>query len=147
MKKRVVWVTSVTLLILAVLAYITLKPGGILSSTELGHLVSLLGDFNSIELITKDDLKIDNVKIYWECQKNKRVLLRDGKKNLNRIIPCYGGNLFTVYYDDIKKVGIWHVKYNNWHYHKYIFILYKENGKIRVNLNITGPDEHIEYVN
>jgi hypothetical protein len=122
--------------------YLLFEPGGLLSSTELGHLISLFINLNSIKVQTEDNLEKDKVKIYWDAYQHTNILIFEKGKKVNRIQPCYGGNLFTVYYNN-KIKEILQSKKNNWHYHKYIFTIYGDKNDVKAKLKIIGPDNHI----
>lgn len=142
MKKRVALYIAIVFLIIMLAMYFLFKPGGLLSSTELGHFISLFINLNSIKVQTENDLERDKVKIYWDAYQHSNILIFGKGEKVNQIPPCYGGNLFTVYYSNNKVKEILQPKENNWHYHKYIFTIFRDKNEVKVKLKIIGPDNH-----
>jgi hypothetical protein len=57
LKRRLVAGIPIVAIALAVLFYLSFRPGGYLAATELAHAVSLLADLNTIEIVTEGDIK------------------------------------------------------------------------------------------
>lgn len=143
-RKKMNLFLCIFLSVLIIMFYFFFRPGGLLASTEFGHLVSLIINLNSIE-IEAIDLEKSKVQVYWDTYKNKSVLLINKGEIINNVKSCYGGNLFTIVYDGVKIAEKMQMKFNNWHYHKYIFNLYRINDQIKVEFKIIGTDNHIGY--
>lgn len=147
MKKKILKITALFVLVLLTFFYFAFKPGGILSATELGHLVSLIFRMNVIEIKVDNDLSREKINIFWRCfSKASKPLIKKGKK-VGNLEPCYGGNVFSVYYDNKHIAEISHGKFNNWHYHKYRFRFFKSNDGVKVDLNVIGPDAKVDVFN
>ena len=97
---------------------------------------------NSVEIQVSDQLEKNKVDVLWMDEfKNFKKIVRNGKET-GVIYKEYGRNKFAVTYEQ-DTAGIFeYFKLNNWHGHKHIIRLIKNDSseKIECNVEIFGPD-------
>jgi hypothetical protein len=98
---------------------------------------SRLFDFNEFNVITEDNLDIDDFKI--ENLNCGNTIFKDGK-SFKGIKNEYGKCMFRLYDKDSPIYDFGHRKYNNWHTNNYSLRIKKDLSNIVLKLTITGPD-------
>jgi hypothetical protein len=131
----------------------SLAPGGYLAGTELGHLVSLVVDLNSIRVEALDGLDASKLDVYWSdlTESQSKGIRREPRSTRvfhagkpDQPIPKeYGTNNFNLVYDGVSILKDWdQFKFGNWHYHSYNIKLYRSNtGQVVATLTATGQDQ------
>lgn len=120
-------------------SYFILQPWSPLSRTILGHLASSIHDMNKFSLKVSQDILEEKIQIEWN-----NLLIFDGEhfiqSTINRQRYGYGENTFTVKYDSVIIGELVQYKYNNWHYHKYVFNIFTKENSVHLDTEIIGPD-------
>lgn len=94
---------------------------------------------NSIEINTSNNLNINRINIYWNSETKAGQIVKNGKET-NLIFKEYGPNSFTVLYEKDTIKQFTYFKTNNWHGHKHIISLSRNNENIKTEFKIIGPD-------
>ncbi len=94
---------------------------------------------NNISVVVEDQLVLDSVKIYWNIDYMKPVIVYEAGETTFDEIYEYGKNYFTVYYGSHLLTRYTQQKNEKISGHSYAFKLYYENDKcFRTTLKITG---------
>jgi len=117
------------------------KPGGLFSKTTAAHALSYLFNMNRVQVIVSEGLERSQVRVTWD----ESVVIDRGRsvrKGMSRERYGYGNNTFRVFYGTKEIGGFAQYKFNNWHYHAYVFHLSRQGEQIAVALTISGPDKN-----
>lgn len=113
------------------------------TDTILGRISGLINRDNYLEVKT-NTLDLNKIEILWQKEYNDPKIIFQNAIPKEKIGYQYGHNMFTVKYEqnEISEVG--HFKTNNWHTHKYLFILDKEQSNYVLKFTADGPDEYLK---
>ena len=126
-------------LTLVILLYSFMQPWSPLSKSELGHLFSYFINMNKFSIELSNEIEKDKIQIVW----NNLIIFENGKfvhKNIKKKRYIYGENIFIVKYNSEIIGNVVQYKFNNWHYHKYIFSVFENDNVVSSNLDIIGVD-------
>lgn len=138
MKKSILIGILLTATILCI-AVIMIQPGGSIAKTEIGHIVSMFVNLNTVD-VKIEEINENDIEIFWKDEFNGKIAIYKDGKLINKIPMRYGGNTFIVYYKGKILKEYLQFKTNWWHYHKYQFKINKENKIPKCRINIIGPD-------
>ena len=153
-KKVIIVIGSLVVAAMASVGFIImgLRAGGYLSTTEFGHVASLLIELNSFHISAEDGLDPSKVDVFWsdttDYQRGRGNLkppsvriIHSGK--LDQVLPKeYGTNNFDIYYDGVLVLHDWdQFKLGNWHYHSYEIQVFKTPaGNVSATISAVGQD-------
>ncbi len=134
------------ILISVLLIFYSLRPGGFLAQTELGHVVALYARLDQFHIVVNDGLELEKVDVYCPDRSD------DGDLNFIRIIHQgkpdgllpreHGGLTFIIHYDGHLILKREQIKLAWWYYHSYTIVLSKNNnGVVSATISSLGPGE------
>lgn len=137
-----------TIVSLAVILMIFfLRPGGLLASTELGHVFAMVLSLDSFKVYPAAGLSSDIVDVYWtdELESRRVRIIHKGKKD-EAFPQEYGGNFFTIEYDgNILLYRQRQIKFAWWHYHSYAVRVFLDHaGSLKAEMSVVGPDPLVD---
>ena len=133
-----------SLTIVLIVGIVSLRPGGILAATEVGHFVMHIVSMDSFSVEVGPGLVSDKIDIFWSGDSLEPMPLRVIHKGIrDQAFPSvYGRNRFVVHYDG-KPIPERFVqkKFADWHYHSYRFqVSSSESGGLVASASAFGPD-------
>lgn len=134
----------IILLVFSALLFSEIDPSSIFAKTEFAHLISLFKNMNRFEIKSKN-VYINEITILW----NNNIIFCNGhfiQEEANKSYYEYGGNSFIVKLNDKIISEYVQIKFNNWHFHHYKFLISNTDGIISCNFSIVGPDEHFNII-
>jgi hypothetical protein len=134
------------ILIGVLLVFYSLRPGGFLSQTELGHVAALYARLDKFHIIVKDGLKLEKVDVYCPNRNDEGDLdfiriIHQGKPD-EPLPREHGGLTFIIKYDGHLILERQQIKLAWWYYHSYTIVFSKNNNDVvSATISSVGPSE------